>query len=197
MPKKGVTKDEKRTRAMQYFFEKKEPFMLKDLERDLPKSKGIIGQAVPDLIKELMDDNLVDMDKIGGSNFYWAFPSKAAKARETKIAKLTADLEAEEQKEQSLTQKRKSAGVGREDGDERRAKLARFHALSKEHAALKVELSAYAEVDPERMSELSCVAFAPASPPPITAITSLHFLLCTNLPRSDSTFLDILQRYPQ
>ena len=80
--------------------------MLKDLERDLPKSKGIarfpyihcltncsqpidhqflccsgtslghyesgiIGQAVPDLIKELVDDGIVDMEKIGGSNFFW------------------------------------------------------------------------------------------------------------------------------
>jgi hypothetical protein len=45
MPKKGVSKDEKRSRAMQYLYEKKEPFMLKDLERDLPKFKGIIGQV--------------------------------------------------------------------------------------------------------------------------------------------------------
>jgi predicted transcriptional regulator len=57
----------------------KEPFMLKDLERDLPKTKGIVSQTVKEVIQELVDDNLVDFDKIGGSNFFWAFPSKASK----------------------------------------------------------------------------------------------------------------------
>ena len=30
------------------------------------------GQVVPEVIQALVDDGLVDTDKIGGGNFYWA-----------------------------------------------------------------------------------------------------------------------------
>jgi hypothetical protein len=45
MPKKGVSKSDKLKRTIEYLYEKREPFMLKDLERDLPKAKGIIAQV--------------------------------------------------------------------------------------------------------------------------------------------------------
>ena len=45
MPKKGVSKSDKLKRTIEYLYEKREPFMLKDLERDLPKAKGIISQV--------------------------------------------------------------------------------------------------------------------------------------------------------
>lgn len=32
--------------------------------------------SVQDINQALVDDGLVDMDKIGSSNFYWSFPSK-------------------------------------------------------------------------------------------------------------------------
>jgi hypothetical protein len=32
---------------------------------------------VKEVLQSLVDDNLVDFDKIGSANFYWALPSKA------------------------------------------------------------------------------------------------------------------------
>ena len=33
---------------------------------------------VKDLLQGLVDDNLVEFDKIGTSNFFWALPSRAS-----------------------------------------------------------------------------------------------------------------------
>lgn len=34
-------------------------------------------QTVKDIVQSLVDDGLVDTDKVGSSVFFWAFPSKA------------------------------------------------------------------------------------------------------------------------
>lgn len=37
-----------------------------------------MSQSVKDVLQSLVDDSLVDFDKIGSGNFYWALPSNAA-----------------------------------------------------------------------------------------------------------------------
>lgn len=78
-------------------------FQLKELEKIGPK-KGIgkedyflfcspwtlsnfglhcsiaVAQSVKDVVQSLVDDGLVTMDKIANSNYFWSFPSTAAKA---------------------------------------------------------------------------------------------------------------------
>jgi hypothetical protein len=100
---KGVSAEEKRTRMLQIFYEKKEFFQLKvrmfgkmhgsycsltlhlclniehvfssqELEKIAPREKGIIEQSVKDVVQSLVDDGLVDTDKIGTSVYFWAFP---------------------------------------------------------------------------------------------------------------------------
>ena len=34
--------------------------------------------SVKDVLQSLVDDDLVDSDRIGTSNYFWAFPSKAS-----------------------------------------------------------------------------------------------------------------------
>lgn len=48
----------------------------------------IVSQTVKDVLQGLIDDNLVDQDKIGASNIYWAFPSKALVVVYTIVFKL-------------------------------------------------------------------------------------------------------------
>jgi len=43
------------------------------LEKLGPKEKGVIAQSVKDVIQSLVDDNLVDSEKIGTSVYFWAF----------------------------------------------------------------------------------------------------------------------------
>lgn len=45
-----------------------------ELEKIAPKEKGIIAQSVKDVVQSLVDDGLVDTDKIGTSIYFWSFP---------------------------------------------------------------------------------------------------------------------------
>lgn len=83
--RKGLSVEEKRQRMLELFYEKKDVFQLKELEKVCPKEKGIVSQSVKEVLQSLVDDSLVDTDKIGTSVYYWAFPSKAVNIRKSKI----------------------------------------------------------------------------------------------------------------
>lgn len=72
--RKGVSFEEKRIRLLQLFYEKKEFFTLKELEKIAAKEKGIVAQAVKDVLQTLVDDGLVRSEKIGTSVYFWIFP---------------------------------------------------------------------------------------------------------------------------
>ena len=64
MGKKGLSWEEKRKRMLEIYYSTKQVYNLKELEKIAPK-KGIIVQAVKDVNQSLVDDNLVEQDKIG------------------------------------------------------------------------------------------------------------------------------------
>lgn len=41
-------------------------------------SWGLASMSVKDVLQGLVDDALVDSDRVGTSNYFWAFPSKVA-----------------------------------------------------------------------------------------------------------------------
>ena len=40
--------------------------------------KGVTFQSVKDVVQELVDMDVLHQEKIGTSNFFWAFPSEAS-----------------------------------------------------------------------------------------------------------------------
>lgn len=44
--------------------------------------------TVKEVLQSLVDDNMVDCERVGTSNYYWAFPSKALHARKCKLEEL-------------------------------------------------------------------------------------------------------------
>lgn len=44
--------------------------------------------SVKEVLQSLVDDNMVDCERVGTSNYYWAFPSKALNARKHKLEEL-------------------------------------------------------------------------------------------------------------
>jgi len=76
MKKKGLSFEEKRKRLLNIMHEKKEVMNLKELEKLGPKS-GIVLQSVKEVLDSLCSDYLVEGDKIGSANFFWALPSRA------------------------------------------------------------------------------------------------------------------------
>ncbi|KAH9377647.1 hypothetical protein HPB48_016118 [Haemaphysalis longicornis] len=100
---------------LQVFYEKKDVFQLKDLEKIGPKEKGVIAQAVKDVVQSLVDDGLVDSEKIGTSVYFWSFPSKAVSTRKRKLDELRAKVEDVEKKLRFVDGQLAKAQVGREE----------------------------------------------------------------------------------
>jgi hypothetical protein len=107
------------------------------------------------LAQSLVDDDLVNQDKIGISNFFWSFPSEAAVKLNNEQQKLESKLSSLEKEETVLKEKVEKAKVGKEDSKERQDLDKRIHVLSDNIAEKKRELEEFAENDPERFEKLS------------------------------------------
>ncbi|XP_064200529.1 meiotic nuclear division protein 1 homolog isoform X2 [Anguilla rostrata] len=113
--KKGLSLEEKRSRMMDIFFETKDVFQLKDIEKIAPKTKGITPMSVKEVLQSLVDDNMVDCERVGTSNYYWAFPSKALHGRKRRLEELEKQLSEAKKRKATLQQAVEKAKVGRQD----------------------------------------------------------------------------------
>lgn len=152
--KKGVSAEEKRTRMLQLFYEKKEFFQLKELEKIAPKEKGITVQSVKDVIQNLVDDGLVDSDKIGTSVYFWAFPSKAKHTRKRKLEEAEEKLNDVTNKVKKSKERLENARKGREDSEVRDKILEEIAELKKKKEHFSIELKKYEDNDPEILQKM-------------------------------------------
>ncbi|XP_047672824.1 meiotic nuclear division protein 1 homolog isoform X1 [Tachysurus fulvidraco] len=152
--KKGLSLEEKRSRMMAIFFETKDVFQLKDIEKIAPKTKGITPMSVKEVLQSLVDDNMVDSERVGTSNYFWSFPSKALHARKRKQEDLEKLHEDGKQRNAALQQAVKKAKEGRQDTEERAALHKELTSLREQREALRAELEKYKECDPEVVEEM-------------------------------------------
>ncbi|CAN7986049.1 unnamed protein product, partial [Ixodes pacificus] len=156
--RKGVSAEEKRQRVLQLFYEKKDVFQLKELEKIAPKEKGVIAQAVKDVVQSLVDDGLVDSEKIGTSVYFWSFPSKAISTRKRKIEDLKAKLEDVCKKLKAVETQVDKVQAGREDSSERTQLLGTLAETEAECQALKAQVQQHRDCDPEVLEEMKAQA---------------------------------------
>ncbi|XP_033016518.1 meiotic nuclear division protein 1 homolog [Lacerta agilis] len=152
--KRGLSVEEKRTRMMEIFFETKDVFQLKDIEKIAPKEKGITAMSVKEVLQSLVDDSMVDTDRIGTSNYFWAFPSKALHARKRKLEELQNQFSEYSQKKKSLQETIEKSKIGRQDTAERAALIKELTALRQKRDQLKAEIDKYKECDPDIVEEI-------------------------------------------
>ncbi|XP_027492012.1 meiotic nuclear division protein 1 homolog isoform X2 [Corapipo altera] len=152
--KKGLSFEEKRARMMEIFFETKDVFQLKDIEKIAPKEKGITSMSVKEILQSLVDDGMVDTDRIGTSNYFWAFPSKALHARKRKLEELESQFAESSQKKEALQKSIEKSKIGREDTAERAALMEELAALRQKKEQLKAEIDKYRECDPDVVEEM-------------------------------------------
>ncbi len=153
--KKGLSLEEKRKRMLDIFYDSKDVFLLKDLEKIAPKQKGIIVQSVKDVVQSLVDDNLVDTDKIGTSVYFWAFPSKALAQRQAKLSDAQEKLEAIKSKSRDLDESLKSATSGREESEDRSAILEELAELKAKRDDLVTTIKKYEGCDPDVLEQMN------------------------------------------
>ena len=126
---RGVSLEEKRDRLLEFFYETRDFFMLKEIEKIVPKRKGIVAQCVKEVLQGLVDDDFVRQEKIGASNFFWSFPSQKVVQRGAAAERLRG--ECERLRERVATLRRK---VAEEEalraGADRRSLIADYKHLS-------------------------------------------------------------------
>ena len=112
---------------------------------------------VLDINQALVDDGLVDKDKIGGSNYFWSFPAKKDRQLQLQHETTLREIEVLQQKTAVAKAQLADAKRGREEdgtGGERVAKLARLASLTKERETLEAELETLKENDPQALADL-------------------------------------------
>ncbi|GJQ83690.1 hypothetical protein Trydic_g14396 [Trypoxylus dichotomus] len=139
---------------LQLFHEKKEFFQLKELEKIAPKEKGIIANSVKDVLQSLVDDGLVDTDKIGTSVYFWSFPSKASNTHKRKLEEVTNKYEETSKKLKVVTTDLEQAKLGREENKERDDLLDELIDLQLERDELLKKCQEYEKNDPKIIQKM-------------------------------------------
>ncbi|CAH0401009.1 unnamed protein product [Chilo suppressalis] len=152
--KRGLSADEKKTRMLEIFHQSKDFFQLKELEKIAPKEKGITMQSVKEVVQSLVDDHLVDSEKIGTSIYFWSFPSKAFLAKRKKLNDLQSEVDESTKKLKKAEESLITESVGREPCDERNEALSSLEQILKKEQLLKTELQKYRDFDPEYIAQL-------------------------------------------
>ena len=138
MGKKGLSLEDKRQKILEIFHSKvrtrqKDVFNLKEIE-NLSSKAGLNPMQVKDILQTLLDDNLVDTDKIGIGNFYWSLPSKARQSRIERLEHLQNEIMESKTKRKQLTQFIENQQLEKPDSSERLAKLQQMKKLAEELA---------------------------------------------------------------
>lgn len=153
MSKRGLSVEEKRKRMLDWFFETQDFYQLKDVEKLCATEKGITVNTIKDILTSLVDDGLVDSEKIGTSLYYWALPSKNLKTRQETLKKLEKELQEEKEKNERLKQNLESSKSNPDDPERRAELLEQIQHLSQMQKKLEKELEEYKENDPEVYKE--------------------------------------------
>lgn len=121
MGKKGLSLEEKRQRILAIYYDTKTVYNLKEIEK-IGAKKGVVFQTIKDVNQSLVDDNLVETERIGAGAFFWAFPSKGLTTRSNLIQgldsgneKLKLQIEEVKAKIQAEKAKRESEDGKREE----------------------------------------------------------------------------------
>lgn len=111
--------------------------------------------SVADINQSLIDDGLVNKEKIGGSNYFWSFPAARDRKMQLEHAKVKEDIQDLKQKVAEASAKLADAKRGREDEDgERAKKLQRLKDLAEERKKAEAELATLRENDPQALADL-------------------------------------------
>ncbi|OBZ70846.1 Meiotic nuclear division protein 1 [Grifola frondosa] len=154
MAPRGLSIEEKRVKLVEIFHETKDFFQLKELEKMAPKMKGIVSQSVKEVLQSLVDDGLVQSDKIGSSNFFWSFPSQRGAIMSNRLATVTENQASLRTQLSELRSAIEVEKASRTDSVRRaRRGTEQLAASKKELAELEKELAAYGACDPAKVEE--------------------------------------------
>jgi hypothetical protein len=157
MAPKGKSLEEKRQCILKLYHERKQPFNLKEIEKEGSKL-GVVQQSIKDVNASLVDDKYVQNDKIGSGVFFWAFPSKALKDRTNEIDLMEGSSARINQTMEILEAEKREAQESRVQGPERERNMAKLEKLKAREVELNYVLEANKMNDPAEVKRIEVQA---------------------------------------
>lgn len=116
--------------------------------------KGVVFQAVKDVVQMLVDDSLVHVDKIGTSNWYWAFPGEVTAQLCNKLAGLDQELERARGESTEMEERLEKAAKDHPQTEERQMAEVMLGSATEANAALRRELESFSSGDAAVMASM-------------------------------------------
>lgn len=109
--------------------------------------------SIEKVLDALYYDNLVRIDKVGTSKFYWAFESTSIVSKQNEIEKLDNEIE-RAQKEIEIKKKQISNAEKLRCDEDREPKIQELVSIEEEIESIKQELKKYEDCDPQLIENL-------------------------------------------
>ncbi|KAJ8600659.1 hypothetical protein CTAYLR_010683 [Chrysophaeum taylorii] len=152
---RGMSMEEKKKVLLKVYHTKLEPLSIKELEKEGAKA-GLFEKQVKEINAVLLDENLVNQDKIGQANVFWSFPAAQGASLRAQLQTAKRKLAEAHQRVAAAKEAEADALVGREDEDgTRSAKLRKLGNLVAKKKAIEADLAALKENDPEELERLT------------------------------------------
>lgn len=126
---------------------------MKDLEKLVPKATGIVTQSVKEVLQSLVDDRLVNAEKIGTSNYFWSFPSTAMQSRQNTRNALKEEVKRVQEMRQKGEAQLAEASAMREESKERDELLEKYQELEKQRSEAVKKLEIHRANDPKLLAQ--------------------------------------------
>eukprot|EP00929_Paragymnodinium_shiwhaense_P015686 TRINITY_DN123788_c0_g1_i1.p1 TRINITY_DN123788_c0_g1~~TRINITY_DN123788_c0_g1_i1.p1 ORF type:complete len:212 (-),score=72.40 TRINITY_DN123788_c0_g1_i1:119-754(-) len=156
--RKGLSFDEKKAVLLGAMHAECTFYTLKELE-SLGKSKGVIPQAVKEVVEALSADGSVNSDKVGSQQLFWALPSERAAGLRAKVRRIREESEKTGKDLENL--QREVASLAALEGgaalpsEQQAAELRSAAAADKKRCAeLKGQIEAFERCGPGRIAEM-------------------------------------------
>jgi predicted transcriptional regulator len=124
----------------------------------LAAKAGVATNSIPDMHQSLIDDGLVEKEKIGGSNYCWSFKAKKDRMAQKEHEQTLRQIQELKPKVEEASAKLADAKRGREEGEDeengRVKKLARLVDVAKKKKEVEKELESLKENDPAALADL-------------------------------------------
>lgn len=126
---KRVSTDEKLAKIVDFFKNTSTFYSIKELEKKIPKECGISAMLVPELIKKLLDESMICMEKCGSSNIYWCFQYQAHHHYSTETEKASLAIETFREENRKKREYLERTMQNREATPERRDLVEKYKSL--------------------------------------------------------------------
>jgi DNA-binding transcriptional regulator YhcF (GntR family) len=122
----------------------------------LAAKAGVNANSIPDVHQSLIDDGLVEKEKISGANYCFSFPQKKDRMAQKQHVGTLKQIEDLKPQVEEAKAKLADAKRGREEDDAscRESKLKRLQELSTQTTSLQEQLASLKENDPAALADL-------------------------------------------